>query len=113
MVRLSDVQPLLCVPLSADELTVLCDADSGSAGAQRDVGQVFDLQGKPEIAVYWWGQAADQGDADAMQCLGHSYAAGRGVEVDENLALMWIARAAAQGHVIARAQTKGLLPCDG
>ena len=111
MVRLEDVYPFICVPLSEDDISALMLADSGSAVGQCDIGQIFDLLGKHEIAVYWWRQAAEQGDAEAMQCLGSAHAKGRGVSVDENLALMWIARAAAQGHLIARAQINGLLLC--
>ena len=108
MVSLMDVHSLICVPLGDDDIGALLLADSGSAAAQCDVGQVFDLLGKHEIALYWWTQAAAQGDAEAMQCLGSAHAEGRGVPVDQNLALMWIARAAAQGHLIARAQINGL-----
>ena len=111
MIRLVDVHPFICVPLSDYDISALVLADSGSAAGQCDIGQVFDLLGKHEIAIYWWRQAAEQGYAEAMQCLGSAHAEGRGVSVDENLALMWIARAAAQGHLIARAQIDGLLPC--
>lgn len=45
-----------------------------------------------------------------MQDLGCAPAKGRGVLKDQNLALMWIARLAAAGHVIAAQQVKGLLP---
>ena len=110
MIRLADVYPFICVPLSEDDISALMLADSSLAAGQCDIGQIFDLLGKHEIAVYWWRQAAEQGDAEAMQCLGSAHAKGRGVSVDENLALMWIARAAAQGHLIARAQINGLLP---
>lgn len=110
MLRLEDIHPFICVPLSESDINALVLADSGSAASQCDIGQVFDLLGKHEIAIYWWMQAAEQGNAEAMQCLGSAHAEGRGVPVDENLALMWIARAAAQGHSIARAQINGLLP---
>lgn len=109
MVHLDDVRPLLCVPLDEEEIDILLLADGGSAGAQCDIGQVFDLLGKNEIAVSWWTRAAEQEDAEAMQCLGSAYAQGRGVSMDQSLALMWISRAAAQGHRIARAQVDGLL----
>ena len=33
---------------------------------------------------------------------------GLGIERDENLAMMWLHKAAAQGHVIAQAQTSAL-----
>lgn len=110
MLRMEDIHPFICASLSEDDISVLIQADRGSASSQCDIGQVFDLLGKHEIAIYWWLQAAEQGDAEAMQCLGSAYAAGRGVSADENLALMWVARAAAQGHSIARAQINGLLP---
>jgi TPR repeat protein len=45
-----------------------------------------------------------------MQCLGSAHAEGCGVPKDQNLALMWIARSAAAGHVIAAQQVKSLLP---
>jgi TPR repeat protein len=110
MLHLIDVLPLVCVPLSLEEQQILLLADDGSASAQCDIGQVFDLNGKHEIAVYWWEQASAQGDSNAMQCLGSAHAEGRGVPKNHNLALMWIARAAAAGHLIAAKQIKGLLP---
>lgn len=110
MLSLVDVLPLVCISLAAEDQQMLLQADEGSASAQCDMGQVFSLQGKHEIAVHWWVQAAEQGHADAMQCLGSAHAEGRGVPKDQNVALMWIARAAAGGHVIATQQVKGLLP---
>ena len=109
MVCLTEVAPLICVPLQGTDVEVLLAADAGSAAAQRDLGQIFASHAKHEIAVHWLKQAAEQGDADAMQCLGAAHAVGAGVPQDNDLALMWIARAAANGHVIAQAQTGGLL----
>ncbi|MBS0408018.1 MAG: hypothetical protein JSS17_16985 [Proteobacteria bacterium] len=43
-----------------------------------------------------------------MQWLGTAHAAG-GTERDEQLAVMWIAKAAALGHPIAKRQLEGLL----
>lgn len=111
MVRLSDVAPSVCAPLLSEEMRLLLEADSGAPAAQRDIGQVFASHGKHEIAMYWLKLAADQGDADAMQCIGAAHAAGAGVEQDNDLAIMWIAKAASHGHQIAQAQTKSLLPC--
>ncbi|MBB1599514.1 hypothetical protein A9977_05625 [Variovorax sp. UMC13] len=110
MVCLTDVAALICVPLQGDDVEVLLDADAGSPAAQRDLGQIFSSHEKHEIAVHWLRLAAEQGDADAMQCLGAAHAAGEGVERDENLALIWLAKAAAKGHPIASHQVKGLLP---
>lgn len=66
--------------------------------------------GAPQLAAasYWLELAAAQGDADAMHWLGMLHAAGCGGEKDEHLALMWIAKAAAHGHRIAREQLAAL-----
>lgn len=109
MLSLDDVYPFICVPLSETDISLLIQADSGSSEGQCDIGQVFGLLGKDEIAIYWWRQSAEQGCSEAMQCIGSAYAEGRGVRADKNLALMWIARAASQGHSIADAQIKCLL----
>lgn len=69
MLLLTDVLPLVCVPLAPEDQQILLLADDGSASAQCDIGQVFDLHGKHEIAVHWWTYASAQGNADAMQCL--------------------------------------------
>lgn len=104
-----DVLPLMRAPLSAAETALLIEADAGRADAQAEMGAVFHRIGEMKTAVYWWQLAAAQGHADAMQWLGRCYAAGEGVEQDENLALMWISKAAAAGHAIAAAQMAGLL----
>src|SRR5574337_118744 len=88
---------------------LLIKADGGDAVAQAEIGTVFHRFGNARTAVYWWQLAAAQGVADAMQWLGRCHAAGEGVERDENLALMWISKAAAAGHAIAGAQLQGLL----
>jgi TPR repeat protein len=44
-----------------------------------------------------------------MQWLGHCYINGKGVQKDENLGVMWLAKAAALGHVIAQGQMNGLI----
>lgn len=44
-----------------------------------------------------------------MQWLGHCYVNGKGVAKDANLGMMWIAKAAALGHVIAQGLMKTLI----
>ena len=84
-------------------------ADSGDAEAQNDIGQFFAIAGQPKAALYWLQLAAQQDHADAMQWLGRCYVGGDGVPMNVNLGFMWIAKAAAKGHVIAQAQVSGLL----
>lgn len=78
--------------------------------AQNNAGLLFAEMENHKAAVYWWKAAANHGDADAMHHLGSCYINGLGVSADQNLAIMWIAKAAAAGHVIALAQIKALLP---
>jgi hypothetical protein len=108
MIPISEVVPLIGVEMSPEDLDMLAAADAGNAEAQDDMGQLFLASGKLEAAIYWLEQAARQGYPNAMQCLGRCYLAGEGVPKDENLAIMWIAKAAAHGHVIAQGQMQAL-----
>lgn len=110
MLAWPDVLALLCVPLDAEQLALALLADAGDAQAQNDVGQVFLQAQKFKAAHYWLQQAAAKDHADAMQWLGYCYLTGQGVPQDDYLGLMWIAKAAAHGHVIAQAQVRGLWP---
>ena len=86
------------------DLAFVLRADAGDADAQSDIGQLFSNAGKHKCALYWFQQAAQKGNSDAMQWLGRCYISGEGVPKDDNLGIMWIAKAAAHGHVIAQAQ---------
>lgn len=108
MLALSEVAPLITIRLSAKDLEYLAAADAGSAEAQDDTGQLFLAAGKHAAAIYWLEQSARQNYPNAMQCLGRCYLAGEGVPQDDNLAIMWIAKAAAHGHIIAKAQMQAL-----
>lgn len=108
MLHWPDVLPHICIALDPDDLAYALRADAGDADAQNDMGQLFLTADKAKAALYWFGLAAAQDNADAMQWLGHCYMHGTGVPQDTNLGLMWIAKAAAHGHVIAQAQINGL-----
>ena len=73
---LADVLPLAGVPLGPEDVQVLLQADAGSAAAQADVGALCYVAGAEKAALYWLGEAAAQGDADAMQWLGIAHYAG-------------------------------------
>ena len=106
---LTDVLPNMSIPVTEQDIKVIQRADTGDAGAQNDIGQMFLMAGKIHAARYWLEQSANQGDPDSMQWLGQCYAKGEGVPMDENLSMMWLAKAAALGHVIAKAQMDGIL----
>ena len=96
------------VRLSDEDVAVLLQADAGDAPAQADMGALLYVAGAREPALYWLRAAAEQGSAEAMQWLGAAHAAAHG-EQDDKLAVMWLAKAAALGHPIARRQVEGLL----
>ena len=109
MLALGDVLPLVEVQLSAEDRATLLRADAGDAQAQADMGALFYVAGAHKAALYWLQEAAAQDNADAMQWLGTAYAGGGGViPQDDNLAIMWLARAAALGHRIAAYQLEQL-----
>ena len=110
MLSWNEVAPLICIPLTPEDVNFVLRADASDAEAQNDTGQIFSMCGKHEAALYWIQQAAQQGYPDAMQCLGRFYLRGEGVQKDENLGVMWIAKAASYGHVIAQAQMDALWP---
>jgi TPR repeat protein len=94
--------------MGPDDVLTLINADRGNAEAQDAMGEFFLAGGRADIGAWWLTLAAAQSYPNAMQTLGQCYASGRGVKQDENLALMWIAKAAANGHAIARIQSQGL-----
>ncbi|CDS47888.1 hypothetical protein [Polaromonas sp. CG9_12] len=96
--------------MTPEDLAFVLRADEGDAEAQTDIGQLFSIAGKYEAALYWLQQAAQQEHPDAMQWLGRCYLSGEGVPKDDNLGIMWIAKAASHGHVIAKFQMNSMLP---
>ena len=110
MLSWDDVLPHICIPMTPEDLAFVLRADAGDAEAQNDIGQLFSIAGKYEAALYWLQQAAQQGNPDAMQWLGRCHLSGEGVPKDDNLGIMWIAKAASHGHVIAKFQMNAMLP---
>lgn len=104
MLALSDVIPEISIPFSQEDLEMLVRAENGDAEAQADIGALFISANKHKAAFHWLKRAANQGSADAMHWIGMAYASGKGVPRDEVAAVMWIAKAASFGHVIAREQ---------
>ncbi|ODU09459.1 MAG: hypothetical protein ABS84_08585 [Rubrivivax sp. SCN 71-131] len=123
MLAFGEVRAAIALVLDDQEADAIVRADAGQASAQAQVGAMFALaaltaltavsgdepqsvaRGGGGAAVYWLQLAAAQNDADAMHWLGMLHAAGYGgSDNHEHLALMWIAKAAAQGHQIAREQ---------
>lgn len=106
VIDLASLKPYLCLPL--DDLALVQAADHGDAVAQTDLALIFLANGKPKGAVEWLEQAAGQAYPDAMYWLGRCYIDGEGLAQDENLGLIWIAKAAADGHLISIAQMAGM-----
>ncbi len=87
---------------------LLLDADAGDADALACLGTELLHAGRGAGAVSLLLEAAQMQHADAMHWLAHCHLQGLGVPRDPDLALMWLHRAAAQGHAVARAQSQAL-----
>jgi uncharacterized protein len=107
-IALEDVVRQTGYALTAEDTALLVQADAGDAEAQADMGEMFLSTGQPHAGRYWLELAAEQGHANAMQCLARCYLAGDGAPKEENMAIRWLAEAAARGHVIAAAQMLAL-----
>ncbi len=94
--------------LDAETVALIEKADAGDAAAQNDLAVFFLECDNARLAIYWLELAARRDFTDAMHLLGQCYLKGNGVAKDHNLALMWIARAAASGHPLAAAQVRSI-----
>lgn len=102
--QIDSLKPFFSIRLGEEDLHLIEEADAGNATAQTDLALIFLTQGKPAPAIYWLELAIQNEHADAMNHFGNCYICGKGISKDENLGLIWIARAAALGHAISKAQ---------
>lgn len=108
MFTFEDLIPMLCVPMTQEDHELVVKAAAGDAEAQTDLALLFLDADKPGIGQHWLTLAADQGHPDAMHNLSKLYIKGTGPEKNDSLGLMWLARAASLGHVIAGEQIAAL-----
>ncbi len=108
MVCFDSIKDDLCIALTPKDIQLIEVADAGDSNAQIDLALLFLEQNKTKSAIYWLELAAKQQVADAMQLLGRCYLEGSGLVKDENIALMWIAKAASLGHSIAMEQIQSI-----
>jgi len=108
LIAFMDVQDDVCIPLSDEVIELIAASDMGNAEAQNDLALLFWVHGKLKSALYWLELAAKQHFADAMHGLGCCYLRGEGLPKNDNIGVMWIAKAASLGHFIASAQIKAL-----
>jgi TPR repeat protein len=109
-ISLEAIRPYFCIPIALEDFHLIECADAGDVEAQTDLALVFLSNMKPENAVYWLKSATKQDYMNAMHLLGRCYTDGNGLSRDENLGIMWIAKAAALGHIISQAQMQAI--CD-
>lgn len=109
MVDLDAIKSHACIPLEEDDGLLIQDADTGNGEAQNDLALLFLANNKPRAAIYWLELAAKQDYPDAMHWLGRCHIDGNGVLQDENLGMMWLAKAAAHGHAISRTQMQAMV----
>ena len=108
MLFLDSLKPHFCINFTDEDAALLDAAIDGDAPSQTDVALIFLSHGKPAQAIYWLNLAVQQSFPDAMSFLGRCYIEGTGVDKNEQTGIIWITKAAASGHVISKAQLKGL-----
>jgi hypothetical protein len=108
MICFDSIKHDICIALDPNDLELIKSADSGDAKAQNDLALLFLEKNKPKSAVYWLELAAKQHCTDAMHLLGSCYLEGKGLPKNDNLGIMWIAKAASLGHPIALAQIQSI-----
>lgn len=109
MVQLNSISTHFCIPLdSLDHLALIQAADGGDPEAQVDLALIFHESKKFEGCVYWLQLAEKKDYPPAMRWLGSCYIKGEGIEKDENMGIMWLAKAAAFGDSISQAQMQGM-----
>ena len=86
------------------EVELVLRADRGSPDACNDLALVFLDARRDTEALHWLRRAAAADHPDAMHWLGRCYVDGRGVSKDLDLGIMWLAKSAAHGHPISKAQ---------
>lgn len=109
MVQLDSVIRHLLIVIEPDDIALLESADAGDAEAQNDLALLFLTQNRAQGALYWLELAAKQGYAEAMHWLGRCYIDGKGIAKDDNMGIMWLAKAAAHGHMISQEQIHAML----
>jgi hypothetical protein len=108
MIPFDAIRDQIVIPLKEDELELIAEADSAVAEAQNDLALLFLLHGKPQTAIYWLELAVKQEYPDSMHWLARCYFEGNGVLKDENMGMMWLAKAASQGHAISQGQMQAM-----
>lgn len=108
MITFEDLVPELCIPMGQEDQDLVIEAAAGDTGAQTDLALLFLDAGKPGVGQFWLTLAADQGHPDAMHYLSKLYIQGNGIPKNDSLGLMWLAKAASLGHLIAGEQITAL-----
>lgn len=108
LVPLATIADYFCLPFDADQLALIHQADQGEVNAQNDLALLFLTHDKYKNALYWLDLAIKQNFEDAMYLMGCCYLSGYGVPKDDNLAIMWLAKAASLGHALALPQVQSI-----
>lgn len=103
-IHLDTIKLHLCIPLDPEDFDLIESADAGETEAQTDLALLFMVNKKPANAIYWLELAVKRNNANAMYLLGRCYTDGIGIGKNENLGIMWIAKAASNGHIMAKGQ---------
>ena len=89
--------------LVATIAAVVLSACSALEEAQNERAREAYIAGDYQEALETWSRLADKGNARAQNNMGVLYSQGKGVERDDETALVWFRKSAQQGFVLAQA----------
>ena len=108
MIPVDALAPWLPLPLDDALRALLGRAEGGDGEAALALGLALMEAGKPALALAWFQEAAEAGNADAMHWLYQAYFQGLGTPRNRTLGIKWLAEAALGGHAIAMRQIEQL-----
>lgn len=82
----------------------LLAAESGSTVAWFDLASMYARAGEYQNAIEWYEKSAAEGYLPALYRLGWCYKSGKGVDRNEEKALVYFEEAAQKGHIFAKSQ---------
>jgi TPR repeat protein len=108
MIPVDALAPLLPLPLDDALRTLLGRVEGGDGEAALALGLALREAGQPVLALTWFQEAAERGNADAMHWLYQAHFQGLGTPRNRTLGIKWLAEAALRGHAIALHQIEQL-----
>ena len=102
-VHLEEILPLSGLTIDPEYHPTIVDADRGDPTAQCDLGILLLMNHRPADAIPWFQRAANAFYPDAMCRLARAYLSGEGIEINLEIGVQWIEKAAHKSYPLGQA----------